>query len=147
MVKDNNLSQEVFGFFSWVFLIIRADISSFSVRNISVKDIKRGYVCSNDKEDPAKETENFLAQVIVLNHPNQIAKGYSPVIDCHTSHVACEFDELTQKIDRRTNKFWKKTHNSSKTTSALWLDLSHQKDSAVKTSKTTHHSEDLPSEI
>merc|ERR1711935_72629 len=80
------------------------DNVGFSVRNISVKDIKRGYVCSNDKADPAQETESFNAQVIVLNHPNQIAKGYSPVIDCHTSHVACKFEALLQKLDRRTNK-------------------------------------------
>merc|ERR1712084_118536 len=76
----------------------------FSVRNISVKDIKRGYVCSNDKEDPAKECENFVAQVIVLNHPNQINAGYSPVLDCHTTHTACKFDNLNAKIDRRTGK-------------------------------------------
>merc|ERR1719272_1729759 len=55
---------------------IPGDNVGFSVRNISVKDIKRGYVCSNDKEDPAKEVECFVAQVIVLNHPNQINAGW-----------------------------------------------------------------------
>ena len=83
---------------------IPGDNVGFSVRNIAVKDLKRGYVCSNDKEDPAKETENFLAQVIVLNHPNQINAGYSPVLDCHTTHTACKFEALTAKIDRRTGK-------------------------------------------
>jgi len=83
---------------------IPGDNVGFSVRNISVKDIKRGYVCSNDKEDPAKEVENFVAQVIVLNHPNQINAGYSPVLDCHTTHTACKFDNLNAKIDRRTGK-------------------------------------------
>jgi elongation factor 1-alpha len=83
---------------------IPGDNVGFSVRNISVKDIKRGYVCSNDKEDPAKEVDNFVAQVIVLNHPNQINAGYSPVLDCHTTHTACKFDHLNAKIDRRTGK-------------------------------------------
>jgi len=83
---------------------IPGDNVGFSVKNISVKDIKRGYVCSNDKEDPAKETADFVAQVIVLNHPNQINAGYSPVLDCHTSHTACKFAELKSKIDRRTGK-------------------------------------------
>ena len=54
--------------------------------------------------DPATETENFLAQVIVLNHPGQIGNGYSPVLDCHTSHIACKFAEIKSKIDRRTGK-------------------------------------------
>merc|ERR1712187_579972 len=83
---------------------IPGDNVGFSVRNISVKDIKRGYVCSNEKEDPARECTDFLAQVIVLNHPNQINAGYSPVLDCHTTHTACKFDTITAKIDRRTGK-------------------------------------------
>ncbi|MGZ0918068.1 elongation factor 1-alpha C-terminal domain-related protein, partial [Streptococcus thermophilus] len=30
--------------------------------------------------------------------------GYSPVLDCHTAHIACKFAELVTKIDRRTGK-------------------------------------------
>jgi len=80
------------------------DNVGFSVRNISVKDIKRGYVCSDDKNDPCKEAASFDAQVIVLNHPNQIRNGYSPVLDCHTCHTACKFNMIKAKIDRRTGK-------------------------------------------
>lgn len=54
--------------------------------------------------DPPRETENFVAQIIVLNHPGSIKKGYTPVIDCHTSHIACKFEELKAKIDRRTGQ-------------------------------------------
>ena len=39
-----------------------------------------------------------------MNHPGEISAGYTPVIDCHTAHVACRFDELIEKIDRRTGK-------------------------------------------
>ena len=80
------------------------DNVGFSVRNISVKDIKRGYVCSDDKNDPCMEAASFDAQVIVLNHPNQIRNGYSPVLDCHTCHTACKFNMIKAKIDRRTGK-------------------------------------------
>merc|ERR1711874_610419 len=41
---------------------------------------------------------------IVLNHPGEIQKGYTPVLDCHTAHIACRFDELIEKIDRRSGK-------------------------------------------
>merc|ERR1712234_60674 len=41
---------------------------------------------------------------IVLNHPGQIQAGYSPVLDCHTAHIACKLAELETKIDRRTGK-------------------------------------------
>jgi len=83
---------------------VPGDNVGFNVKNVSVKDIKRGYVASDSKNDPAKATESFLAQVIVLNHPGQIQAGYSPVLDCHTAHIACKFDELQTKIDRRTGK-------------------------------------------
>jgi elongation factor 1-alpha len=74
------------------------------IRGVSTKDIRRGNVASDLKNDPAKEAASFNAQVIVLNHPGQIAAGYAPVVDCHTAHIACKFAELIEKIDRRTNK-------------------------------------------
>merc|ERR1711998_415127 len=58
----------------------------------------------NAKNDPAKEANNFTAQVIIMEHPGQISNGYTPVLDCHTAHIACKFVDITEKIDRRTNK-------------------------------------------
>jgi len=80
------------------------DNVGFNVKNVSVKDIKRGYVASDSKNNPAAGCANFTAQVIVLNHPGQICNGYSPVLDCHTAHIACKFHEIKEKIDRRTGK-------------------------------------------
>jgi len=80
------------------------DNVGFNVKNVSVKDIRRGNVASDSKNDPAKEAASFNAQVIVLNHPGQIGAGYAPVLDCHTAHIACKFAELVEKIDRRTGK-------------------------------------------
>ncbi|KAJ1734539.1 translation elongation factor EF-1 alpha [Coemansia biformis] len=81
---------------------VPGDNVGFNVKNVSVKDIRRGNVCSDSKNDPAKAADSFLAQVIVMNHPGQIGAGYAPVLDCHTAHIACKFSELTEKIDRRT---------------------------------------------
>jgi len=80
------------------------DNVGFNVKNVSVKEIKRGNVASDSKNDPAKGAANFTAQVIILNHPGEIRKGYSPVLDCHTAHIACRFEELKEKIDRRSGK-------------------------------------------
>jgi len=80
------------------------DNVGFNVKNVSVKEIRRGNVASDSKNDPAKEAGSFNAQVIVMNHPGQIAAGYSPVLDCHTAHIACKFAELIEKIDRRSGK-------------------------------------------
>jgi len=80
------------------------DNVGFNVKNVSVKDIRRGNVASDSKNDPAKEAKTFTAQVIVMNHPGEIGNGYSPVLDCHTAHIACKFTELKEKIDRRSGK-------------------------------------------
>merc|ERR1711887_222862 len=80
------------------------DNVGFNVKNVSVKDIRRGNVASDSKNDPAKEANNFTAQVIIMEHPGQISNGYTPVLDCHTAHIACKFVDITEKIDRRTNK-------------------------------------------
>merc|ERR1719290_858482 len=83
---------------------VPGDNVGFNVKNVSVKDIKRGMVASDSKNDPAKESKTFTAQVIILNHPGEIHAGYQPVLDCHTAHVACKFSELKEKVDRRTGK-------------------------------------------
>merc|ERR1712146_386241 len=60
---------------------IPGDYVGFNVKGVSVKDIRRGNVCSDAKNDPARETVSFYAQVIILNHPGQISNGYCPVLD------------------------------------------------------------------
>merc|ERR1712055_234630 len=80
------------------------DNVGFNIKNVSVKDIKRGYVASDSKNKPACGVQDFDAQVIVLNHPGQISNGYSPVLDCHTAHIACKFAEIKEKCDRRSGK-------------------------------------------
>ena len=80
------------------------DNVGFNVKNVSVKEIRRGNVAGDSKNDPPKGAESFNAQVIVLNHPGQVGAGYAPVLDCHTAHIACKFSELLEKIDRRTGK-------------------------------------------
>merc|ERR1712058_44119 len=80
------------------------DNVGFNIKNVSVKDIKRGYVPSDSKNKPACGVADFTAQVIVLNHPGQVSNGYSPVLDCHTAHIACKFSEILEKVDRRTGK-------------------------------------------
>jgi elongation factor 1-alpha len=83
---------------------IPGDNVGFNVKNVGVKDIKRGNVAGDSKNDPPLETIDFTAQVIILNHPGQIHNGYTPVLDCHTAHIACKFSEILTKIDRRTGK-------------------------------------------
>jgi len=40
---------------------VPGDNVGFNVKNIAVKDLKRGYVCSDSKNDPARECTSFNA--------------------------------------------------------------------------------------
>lgn len=83
---------------------VPGDNVGFNVKNVSVKEIRRGNVCGDSKNDPPMGCASFNAQVIIMNHPGTISAGYSPVLDCHTAHIACKFEELVEKIDRRSGK-------------------------------------------
>merc|ERR1719188_930264 len=108
------------------------DNVGFNVKNVSVKDIRRGNVCSNSKDDPAKEAKAFNAQVIVLNPPGEIQKGYTPVLDCHTAHIACKFHEIKQKVDRRTGKATETNPKSIKSGDAAIVELVPSKPMCVE---------------
>ena len=108
------------------------DNVGFNVKNLSIKDIKRGYVCSDSKNDPAKDTDNFVAQVIVLNHPGQICNGYAPVLDCHTAHIACKFAKIRSKIDKRTGKVMEENPTAIKSGDASMVELIPQKPMVVE---------------
>jgi elongation factor 1-alpha len=108
------------------------DNVGFNVKNVSVKDIRRGNVASDAKNEPAKETASFLAQVIVLNHPGQIHAGYAPVLDCHTAHIACKFAELKTKIDRRSGKVMEENPKMVKNGDAAMVNMVPQKPMCVE---------------
>merc|ERR1712117_834790 len=108
------------------------DNVGFNVKNVSVKEVRRGNVCSDSKNDPAKETDEFRAQVIILNHPGEIRKGYSPVVDCHTAHIACKFDTLVEKIDRRSGKKLEDTPTMVKSGDSALVEMKPSKPMCVE---------------
>ena len=112
---------------------IPGDNVGFNVKGLSVKDIKRGYVCGDSKNDPPREAETFVAQVIIMNHPGQIENGYTPVLDCHTAHIACKFTEIQSKIDRRTGKATEEEPKFIKTGDSALVLLKPSKPMCVET--------------
>jgi len=111
---------------------VPGDNVGFNVKNVSVKEVKRGNVAGDSKNDPPKETKNFTAQVIILNHPGEIHPGYSPVLDCHTAHIACKFAEFKEKIDRRSGKKLEDNPKLLKSGDAAIMVLTPQKPMVVE---------------
>ena len=74
------------------------DNIGFSVRGIGKKEIERGDVLGHI-DNPPTVAKEFIAQIVVLNHPTVLTAGYTPVFHIHTAQVACNFSELLEQID------------------------------------------------
>merc|ERR1712166_1273638 len=111
------------------------DNVGFNIKNVSVKDIRRGNVCGDSKNDPPKGCDSFNAQVIVMEHPGQISNGYTPVLDCHTAHIACKFENIYEKLDRRSGKSIESTPKFVKKNDACMAKLVPPKPMCVEAFK------------
>jgi elongation factor 1-alpha len=72
-----------------------------NIRGVSKNDIRRGDVAGHPDKPPTV-AKTFTAQIMVLNHPSVITKGYTPVFHCYTAQVACTFEELLKKLDPKS---------------------------------------------
>jgi len=108
------------------------DNVGFNVKNVSVKDIKRGMVAGDIKNDPPLPTHSFESQVIVLEHPNRIMAGYTPVLDCHTCHIACRFHKLLAVVNKRDGKVEEENPKFIKSGQAAIVELVPSKPMCVE---------------
>ncbi len=108
------------------------DNVGFNVKNVAIGDIRRGNVAGDSTIDPPMGCESFNAQVIVLNHPGEIRAGYSPVLDCHTAHIACKFAELNSKLDRRSGKILEENPKMIKSGDAAMVKMEPTKAMCVE---------------
>ncbi len=79
------------------------DNIGFNVRGVGKDEIKRGDVAGHP-DNPPTVAQEFTAQIIVLQHPTVITKGYTPVFHINTAHVAGMIEEILKKIDPRTGE-------------------------------------------
>jgi len=110
------------------------DNVGFSVRGINKTDIKRGDVVGH-VNNPPKVAKEFTAQIIVLQHPNVITKGYTPVFHCHTAQVACKVTEIVKKIDPKSGATLQENPDFIKTGDAAIIKCVPNKPFVLESSK------------
>ncbi|KAJ5074981.1 elongation factor 1-alpha 1 [Anaeramoeba ignava] len=86
------------------------DNVGFNIKGVAVKDLRRGYVCGDAK-----------------------SWSYQPVLDCHTAHIACKFNKLLSKMDRRSGKVLDENPEEIKTGDASMVEMIPSKPMCVET--------------
>lgn len=82
---------------------VAGDNIGFNIRGLAKTDINRGDVAGHI-DNPPTVAEEFTAQIIVLQHPSVITKGYTPVFHAHTAHTSCTITEIVKKMNPATGE-------------------------------------------
>ncbi len=105
-----------------------------NIRGIAKNEIRRGDV-AGPSNDPPTVAKSFTAQIMVLNHPSVITKGYTPVFHCYTAQVACRFDEIQKKLDPRTGQVKEENPDFIKTGDAAIVKIVPTRPMVIEASK------------
>jgi len=105
-----------------------------NMRGINKNEIRRGDV-AGPANDPPTVAKSFIAQIMVLNHPSVITKGYTPVFHCYTSQVACRFEEIQKKLDPRTGQVKEENPDFIKTGDAAIVKIIPTRPMVIESSK------------
>ena len=110
------------------------DNVGFSVRGVGKGDVRKGDVAS-PADKPATIAKEFTAQIIVLQHPNVITKGYTPVFHVNTSQVACKITEIQKKLDPKSGQVLQENPDFIKAGDAAIVKCEPTKPMVIESSK------------
>ena len=105
-----------------------------NIRGVAKNEIRRGDVAGPTNEPPTV-AKSFTAQIMVLNHPSVITKGYTPVFHCYTAQVACRFEEIQKKLDPRTGAVKEENPDFIKTGDAAIVKIVPTRPMVIESSK------------
>jgi elongation factor 1-alpha len=113
---------------------VPGDNVGVNLRGVSKNEIRRGDV-AGPTSDPPTVAKSFTAQIMVLNHPSVITKGYTPVFHCYTAQIACRFDEIKKKLDPRTGAVKEENPDFIKTGDAAIVKIVPTRPMVIESSK------------
>jgi elongation factor 1-alpha len=113
---------------------VPGDNVGVNIRGIAKNEIRRGDV-AGPTNSPPTVAKSFTAQIMVLNHPSVITKGYTPVFHCYTAQVACRFEEIQKKLDPRTGSVKEENPDFIKTGDAAIVKIVPTRPMVIESSK------------
>jgi elongation factor 1-alpha len=113
---------------------IPGDNVGVNLRGVAKNEIRRGDV-AGPTSSPPTVAKAFTAQIMVLNHPSVITKGYTPVFHCYTAQVACRFDEIQKKLDPKTGAVKEENPDFIKTGDAAIVKIVPTRPMVIESSK------------
>ncbi|KAI0244738.1 Elongation factor 1-alpha 1, partial [Massospora cicadina] len=73
------------------------DQIGFQIEGLTLKQVRRGYICCDAARHPLPPVTKFLAQLAVLSGASSlghIKKGDKVRLDCHNTHMDVTFDSI-----------------------------------------------------
>jgi elongation factor 1-alpha len=113
---------------------VPGDNIGVNMRGIAKNDIRRGDV-AGPTNNPPTVAKSFIAQIMVLNHPSVITKGYTPVFHCYTAQVACRIEEIQKKLDPKTGQVKEENPDFIKTGDAAIVKVIPTRPMVIESSK------------
>ncbi len=110
------------------------DNVGINIRGVTKKDVTRGDVIGPE-DNPPKVASEFTAQIVVLNHPSVMTKGYTPVFHVHTAQVACTITEIVKKLNPATGETLQEHPDFIKNGDAAIVKVKPTKPLAIETFK------------
>jgi len=117
---------------------VAGDNVGVNIRGVGKQDIDRGDVIAHVDSAPSVVDE-FIGQIIVLDHPTVIAQGYTPVFHIHTAQVPVRFEEIQKKIDPKTGQVIQENPEFLKKGEAAIVRFKPLKPVVIETQKTNPH--------
>lgn len=111
------------------------DNVGLSVRGFGKKDVARGDVMGHPDNVPSVANE-FIAQVVILNHPSVVTVGYTPVFHIHTAQVACQILEIQKKLNPMTGEVLQENPDFIKNGDAAIIKFKPTHPLVIETNKT-----------
>jgi elongation factor 1-alpha len=113
---------------------VPGDNVGVNLRGVAKNEIRRGDV-AGPSNDPPTVAKAFTAQIMVLNHPSVITKGYTPVFHCYTAQVACRFEAILKKLDPKTGTVKEENPDFIKTGDAAVVKIIPTRPMVIEPSK------------